>query len=808
MFSKKSKKNYVQKEDNITKNSQQIYLIIVESPSKCKKIEGFLGEKYKCISTIGHLREIQGLKSIDTKNKYNIKFSISESKKKHVEMMRHIITQFSNEHVLLATDDDREGEAIAWHICDIFGLDVEKTRRIIFHEITEEALLRSVSSTTTINMKLVRAQWARQVLDMLIGFKISPMLWKYMYYDKDNSLSAGRCQTPALRLVYDNELEKRNGTGMEKSYKILGYFTERNIEFVLTKEFEIEEDVIDFMTKSKDFQHVISLGSPKELIVSPPKPFNTSQLLQTASNILHISPKDTMKYCQVLYQNGYITYMRTENQRYSSEYIKDVKEYIGKTWCEKHIGDTSKLENNDKTKPHEAIRVTHINVNELSGKEYVGKIGSLYALIWRNSIQSCMAEAKYQTIAAHISTPYENVVYNHTIEIPIFTGWSAIQRMTTVYEDNLCDSSPLEKKQSIGTGTKLYLQTLIHNNPVIPFQKIETQMTFHNRHSHYTESGLIKKLETLGIGRPSTFAIFIETIMERGYVKKTDIEGITVSCKEFVLVSDRNITHKNKDRVVGNEKSKLVIQPTGVLVIEFLMKYFNSIFDYDYTKKLEENLDIISENECGEQWHKLCVDCDHLLKRCIQPMNVISKTTYNIDENHQLLFSKYGPTIQIKKESPDDLPTFIPVKKNIVLDLDKLKRNEYTLEELEETPIRNLGTWENETVYIKNGQYGAYLVWGDKKMSCKGYDKSHADITIDDVKTIIEQETKQHMNILRVLNSEMSVRRGKFGAYIYYKTLAMKKPQFLNIKKFKEGFTTCKSETLVEWINNTYLDKK
>ena len=228
------------------KSPENKYLIIVESPSKCAKIESFLGNEYKCIASIGHLREIKGLKSIETTNNYNIKFSISESKKEHIKSMEKIIKQFDTNNIILATDDDREGEAIAWHICDIFELNIDSTQRIVFHEVTQEALLRSLSSKRNIDMNIVQAQWARQVLDMLIGFNISPMLWKYMYYDKDNSLSAGRCQTPALRLVYDNEQEKINGNGVEKTYKMIGNFTERHLEFVLSKEFSKKEEINKF----------------------------------------------------------------------------------------------------------------------------------------------------------------------------------------------------------------------------------------------------------------------------------------------------------------------------------------------------------------------------------------------------------------------------------------------------------------------------------------------------------------------------------------------------------------------------------
>ena len=789
VYHKKSLEEYVRRDHE--------YLIIVESPSKCSKIEQFLGSRYKCIATVGHLREIKGLKSINTKENYDIEFSISPAKQTHMEWMRHIIVQFPQTNILIASDDDREGESIAWHVCDIFGLNVETTPRILFHEVTASALLRAVSQPGKINMDLVRAQWARQVLDMLIGFKISPVLWKYMYYDKENSLSAGRCQTPALRLVYDNEQERIHGKGLERTYKILGDFTSRHLECVLSEDFTDKESVLDFMKKSQNFTHILSLGSQKNAATPPPKPFNTSCLLQTASNVLHLSPKDTMKLCQVLYQNGHITYMRTENRKYSKQFVGEVRKYIESTWSPKHIGDTDKVENQDTNNPHEAIRVTQLNVLALTGKDYVGKIASLYQLIWKNTVQSCMAAYQYQTQDAHVTSPLKDVTYKHCIEIPSFLGWK--QATNTMNQESV------ENDQSQGMGIWLFLKSILEKSSNIDFNKVASQMTFRNRHTHYTESSLIKKLEDFGIGRPSTFAIFIETIMERGYVKKTDIEGETIECEEYTMENPtKKIVCDTVKRVIGNEKSKLVIQPTGTLVIEFLIKHFDSLFDYNYTRELEDKLDVISADSTRHPWYELCSICDQLIRNMMIPLNTMSKQTYTLGADHVVMFSKYGPIIKTQG-SPNE--KIIPVKKNIKLDLEQLKRGEYTLEDLEDVPNRSLGEWEGEQICLKQGRFGHYLEWGNQKKSCNNYKKSASEITIEDVGAIIQTKDKNNMNILRELNSEMSVRRGRFGAYVYYQVPGMKTPKFLNIKKFKEGFLTCKAETLVEWIETTYLSK-
>lgn len=310
------------------------YLVIVESASKCLKIEAYLGSQYKCIASNGHIRQIEGLKSIDTKRNYEPKFTIPKEKVKHVEQMRTILGMFSNTNIILATDDDREGEAIAWHICETFGLSVTDTPRIKFNEITKTAILRAVNNPIRIDMDLVRAQHARQVLDMLVGFKISPLLWKYLYNDKSNGLSAGRCQTPALRLVYDNEKLK---TAPALSYRTRGKFTARNIDFTLSKDFTNKEDAREFLSKSIDFKHYLSIGSPTESIRGPPQPFNTSRLLQHVS---HLSPKETMALCQTLYQEGHITYMRTDSTKYSKEFLVEAKTHILNKWGGKVCGTT------------------------------------------------------------------------------------------------------------------------------------------------------------------------------------------------------------------------------------------------------------------------------------------------------------------------------------------------------------------------------------------------------------------------------------------------------------------------------------
>lgn len=762
------------------------YLIIVESPSKCAKIESYLGDEYCCIASKGHIRTIEGLKSIDTKSTFIPKFSIIEEKQSQVEYMRPIIAMFSKSNIILASDDDREGEAIAWHICEVFDLPIETTKRILFHEITKKAIVDAVNSPTVINMNLVHAQHARQVLDMVVGYKISPFLWKYLYHDKSNSLSAGRCQTPALRLVYDNDKEK--SAGMETKYKTTGNFTTKNLLFTLEQEFDTKEEITQFLETSKTHPHMIKVGSQKETIKSAPKPFNTSRLLQTASNVSHMSPKETMSICQSLYQSGYITYMRTDSTKYSKEFLNKASEYIMKEWSKsEYIGKLDGLELNDINNPHEAIRITNINMRSLHDVNNP-RMNTLYKLIWRNSVESCMADARYHSTGIKISAPTDNS-YKYNVEIPIFLGWKIV---------NEKDDGGVEN-QNVPGSLLLYLQTLEKTGKPIVYNYIESTIVVRNKHQHYTEATLINTLEELGIGRPSTFATIVETIQERGYVKRMDLEGTQVKCIEYKLRGNLVETIE-KDKIFGNEKSKLVLQPVGLMTVEFLSKHFQNIFDYGYTKTMEDKLDEVSSGK-ETDWAKICKTCYKEIGELAKPMKTLEKQVFPIDETHDFVFEKFGPVVRTRTE--EGTFEYKPVKKTMKIDLEKLKNREYTLDELYEIKNDCLGEYEGEPMTIKNGKFGPYVEWGAKRESIKKIDKALDQITLVDVIKFLENQPVDK-SILRVVTPELSIRKGKFGAYAYYKAANSSKPDFFNIKKFPEGFSTCDANVLIKWLEETY----
>ena len=617
-------------------------LIIVESPAKCGKIESFLGSGYKCLASFGHIREIaNGLKSIDVKNNYQVTFKPTRSKSQNISNLRKWIAKA--DEVILATDDDREGEAIAWHICKLFKLPISTTKRIIFHEITKTALQNAVKNPIKVNMNTVNAQLARQVLDLMVGYKISPVLWQNI--SRGSKLSAGRCQIPALRLVYDQQKLINEHPG-KKVYNTVGNFTDKKLDFVLNKNYNTDDGVVSFLEDSAAFEHKYNVTSPRRVTKNPPQPFTTSTLQQKASNHFSFSPKQTMRTAQNLYEGGYITYMRTDSKTYSKEFVEKGKKFIknkyGENFVGKHCNElitngkspkktkkktkkkTTKKQNDMAQEAHEAIRPTKIEKIQI---QEGGKIGyqevRLYNLIWKNTVESLMEKAIYESITAEISAPQKNK-YKYSIERVIFKGWKILEK----------DEEDLELFN--------YLQNL-KKDTILEYHKITSKVTLKDLKKNYTEAKLVQMLEKCGIGRPSTYSSLISKIQERGYVLKQNVEGKKIRCIDFELVEEE-LTEIENDRVFGNEKNKLVIQETGKIVMEFLMKHFEDLFGYDYTKHMEDNLDKIKEG--NKVWHELCRDCDSQIQECKSKIKGTDKQEYKIDETHTYMIGKYGPVIK------------------------------------------------------------------------------------------------------------------------------------------------------------------
>jgi len=767
-------------------------LVIVESPAKCKTIEKYLGPGYKCIASYGHLRTIPSLKNIDFENNFEPTYTIIDNsiKKKQIEILRKEIKKA--DEVILGTDTDFEGEKISYCITQIFNLDINKTKRITFNEITEAALQKAIKTPTIINMNIVYAQQARQILDLLVGFKVSPILWKYISKNSENSLSAGRCQTPALRIVYDNQKEINEATKKEK-YNTIGFFTNLNIPFELTPQGKLEtkDDVIDFLDGSAEFDHIYTCTKPSIIMKKAPEPFTTSRLQQTASNELHFSPKETMKICQDLYESGYITYMRTDSKKYSKEFIDSTKNYIVKTYEYKYVNENiDKLTNNRETnvqEPHEAIRPTNISLKELPDN-LDSKEKRMYKLIWENTLESCMSESSFYSITANILA-FNSLKFVHVCELINFPGWKIVSKKY------INEINPENKEYQ-------YLQT-IKQNQIIKYKKIVSKVTLTNIKSHYTEARLIQILEEKGIGRPSTFAMLIDKIQERGYVKKEDVKGTQINCKDFEL-ENGEIFEIDTKREFGNEKNKLILQPLGLIVMEFLEKHFNELFDYSYTKQMENDLDKICNGE--KVWHELCKECDGQIINLLDNLKEESesKLEIKIDENNSYIIGKYGPVIKSSTIIDGKNSTvFNKVIKNI--DIHKLENGEYKLEDILDTNHKrteyNLGKYNGYDVIIKKGKFGLYVSWDKNSKTLKELGNQPIEsITFKDVEKYLDEGS----NVIREISDNITIRKSTKGEYIFYKTSKMKKPVFYTFKGFDQDYKTCDVNSLKFWLKETH----
>jgi len=800
------------------KYSTTTTLVIVESPAKCKKIEQYLGPGYKCLASFGHLRELPSLKNIDIENNFNPTYTVIDNalKKKQIELLRKEIKSAGD--VLLATDDDREGEAIAWHLCQLYKLDVTKTKRIIFHEITESALQSAVQHPKTINMDIVHAQQARQVLDILVGFKVSPMLWKFITKPKgkEHSLSAGRCQTPALRLIYDNDNDI-NKSEERKVYNTTGYFTNSNIAFDLSPQgkHESEDEITDFLDGSADFSHIYNCSKPVKVYKKPPEPFTTSRIQQVASNELHYAPKETMRICQLLYEGGFITYMRTDSKTYSAEFLVAVKEYIVRNYAqgEKYVSENIdimasgatkdeatkdpekkkkckksdvKVKDSLRQEAHEAIRPTNISLCELP-ENMDSKERRMYKLIWETTLESCMAPASFHSVTANISS-FQDTKFVYTSELIDFPGWKIVA-----------------KKYSTENKEYQYLQQ-IKQNSVIPYKKICARVSIKGSKTHYTEARLVQLLEEKGIGRPSTFSSLVDKIQERGYVKKEDIKGKELLCKDYELENDEICEIETK-REFGNEKGKLVLQPLGRVVMEFLEKHFDDLFNYNYTSLMEDTLDKIAKGQYI--WHELCNKCNKEIDTLVDGLKDETKIEIKIDENNTYMIGKYGPVIKcVEQVDGKEEIKFKPIKKNV--DIKLLEKGNIVVEDIINTNNMAksqyiLGQHNGKDVILRKGKFGLYISWGENSKNLKELgNRPIENITFDEVRKYLDEGS----NMIREISSSLSIRKGPKGDYIFYKTSKMKKPEFKDIKAFvsetKEDYKICDITILKSWLSDKY----
>ena len=807
-------------------------LLIVESPAKCSTIIKYLGPGYRCIATMGHVRHIDGLDSIDVKNNYKINFTVMESKKTQIKKIQSEIKLSAK--VVVATDDDREGESIAWHICELFHLPIDKTERIVFHEITKDALEYAVKHPRRVNMNTVHSAHARQILDLLIGYKISPLLWKHISCD-GSTLSAGRCQTPALRIVYENELErlerleklnentdneesdtkkrggdiKNNLNSYSHSYSVTGFFTKFNLPFSLSASFEtqkinaVEEFLKAAIHENTRFIFKRVSQRPATHVTKAPEPFTTSRLQQVASNEFAFSPSETMEICQTLYERGHITYIRTTGKSYSAEFIQhNAIPFIREKWGQEYAkSEIVGCIDSDTVAAHEAIRPTDIMRFALAG-DYHAREQKMYKLIWRNTVESCMSDYTFSSLEAAVETNIlmqglmqdlaldlgsgdqnQNRFYafSYTCHKPTFYGWRVVQGFTS--------------DQQQQHGAMDYLISM-RNLSEISCNRIETKVVLlSSLLSHYTEARLIQSLEEKEIGRPSTYSTIIEKIKERDYVKKQNVKGESIQCIEHVIsISEKKISQNIAKREIGNEKNKLIITSLGKSVCSFLISRFPRLFSYEYTKQMEDELDNIASSTTGslDILKRVCDECCREIRENIHKYN-----SENKEKTEKIIIKDHNDGAIIDKNKDSSVSS----------------SNERE---------RIIGTCGGFDIVLKNGRFGKYVAWGKDGIHRKSIEKTHlqskdfSSISLDEVIRLIENDFADDdgngatttggggcgsEGIVRFINDDISIRSGKYGNYIFYKTMQMKKPKFISLKNFNKDIYTCSDTDFISLVN-------
>ena len=731
-------------------------LVIVESPAKAKKIEEFLGKDYKVMSSYGHIRDLKKRElSIDEKT-MEPDYEIPEEKKKLVTELK--TTAKKAKKIWLASDEDREGEAISWHLCEVLGLDEEKTSRIVFHEITKPAIMEAIEHPRHLDMNLVNAQQARRVLDRLVGFKLSPVLWRKV----KPALSAGRVQSVAVRLIVEREREIQKFKS-EPYYRVVAIFALLNedgnateVKAELDKRFKTHEEVEEFLEKCKDAKFMVESVSKKPLKRTPAPPFTTSTLQQEAARKLGFTVSQTMMIAQKLYESGRITYMRTDSVNLSTLCTNASKDEIIKVYGKEYSHPRAyHTHSKGAQEAHEAIRPTYMSETSIDGTSQEKR---LYELIWKRTIASQMADAQIEKTTVTISIDDTDEKFLANGEVITFDGFIKVYRESTDDEDNSEDST--------------HILPAMQEGDELQRREITATERFSAAPLRYTEASLVKKLEDLGIGRPSTYAPTISTIQQREYVQKGDKKGEERSYTVDSLKGIK-VTQKIKKEIAGNEKGKLLPTDIGIVVNDFLMENFPGIMDYNFTANVEQKFDDIAEGKTD--WNKWMKNFDKEFEPEVdQVMNARSehkageRELGNDPKSGRPVFVKigrFGPVVQIGTADDKDKPQFaqLPADKSI---------ETITLEEaleLFKLP-RELGDFEGSKVSIGTGRFGPYVLHNRKYVSIPK-EEDPMTITLERAIKLInekrEAEQKRHLKTFAE-DSKLELLNGRYGPYIAY----------------------------------------
>lgn len=783
--------------------NMQDNLVIVESPAKAKTIEKFLGADFKVMSSYGHIRDLKKKELSIDMDTMQPAYVIPKEKEKLVSELKASAKKAKK--IWLASDEDREGEAISWHLCEVLGLDEKKTSRIVFHEITKPAILAAIENPRHLDMNLVNAQQARRMLDRLVGFKLSPVLWRKV----KPALSAGRVQSVAVRLIVEREREIQQFKS-EPYYRVNAIFgltrqdgSQVEVKAELDKRFTHHDEAVAFLELCRNAEFSVEAIQKKPLKRSPAPPFTTSTLQQEAARKLGFSVSQTMMVAQHLYENGLITYMRTDSVNLSNLAIGTAKEEITKLYGEEYSQPHNfHTHSKGAQEAHEAIRPTYISNTTIDGTAQEKR---LYDLIWKRTVASQMADAQIEKTTVTIRISADDPTLAHFVangEVVTFDGFLKVYRESTDDDDNNMNTNATDADNNFS-----HHLPVMAVNDVLSRREITSTERFSQGPSRYTEASLVHKMEELGIGRPSTYAPTISTIQQREYVQKGDRKGEE---RSYTIDTLRGIqiTEKTKVEVTGNEKGKLLPTDIGIVVNDFLIENFPDIMDYNFTARVEQQFDQIAEGK--EPWTDMMRNFDSRFEPDVE--KVINARSEHKAGERQLgndpktgrpvfvKIGRFGPVVQIGAADDEQKPQFAQ------LPTDK-RMDEITLDEaleLFKLP-RTVGQFEGSDVVIGAGRFGPYILH-NKKYTSLPKTEDPMTVTLDTAIKLIEekrqQEAQRHIKQFDE-DAKLEILNGRYGPYIAYDGKNYRIPKAQHDKAAQLSYEQC-----MEIVNATPIKKK
>ena len=778
-------------------------LVIVESPAKAKTIEKFLGADFKVMSSYGHIRDLKKKELSIDMDTMQPSYVIPKEKEKLVSELKASAKKAKK--IWLASDEDREGEAISWHLCEVLGLDEKKTSRIVFHEITKPAILAAIENPRHLDMNLVNAQQARRMLDRLVGFKLSPVLWRKV----KPALSAGRVQSVAVRLIVEREREIQQFKS-EPYYRVNAIFgltrqdgSQVEVKAELDKRFTHHDEAVAFLELCRNAEFSVEAIQKKPLKRSPAPPFTTSTLQQEAARKLGFSVSQTMMVAQHLYENGLITYMRTDSVNLSNLAIGTAKEEITKLYGEEYSQPHNfHTHSKGAQEAHEAIRPTYISNATIDGTAQEKR---LYDLIWKRTVASQMADAQIEKTTVTIRISADDPTLAHFVangEVVTFDGFLKVYRESTDDDDNNLNANAADADNNFS-----HHLPVMAVNDVLSRREITSTERFSQGPARYTEASLVHKMEELGIGRPSTYAPTISTIQQREYVQKGDRKGEE---RSYTIDTLRGIqiTEKTKVEVTGNEKGKLLPTDIGIVVNDFLIENFPDIMDYNFTARVEQQFDQIAEGK--EPWTDMMRNFDSRFEPDVE--KVINARSEHKAGERQLgndpktgrpvfvKIGRFGPVVQIGAADDEQKPQFAQ------LPTDK-RMDEITLDEaleLFKLP-RTVGQFEGSDVVIGAGRFGPYILH-NKKYTSLPKTEDPMTVTLDTAIKLIEekrlQEAQRHIKQFEE-DAKLEILNGRYGPYIAYDGKNYRIPKVQHDKAAQLSYEQC-----MEIVNATPVKKK